>query len=175
MPGGARGCHSRAAGSAFIGWDVSHLGSHPLGNHNPCPRLAPHPQGSRFPWRDPCLVRRGRARGVFGFFQDNALPSTPGETHTSKGLCSGTERKTTHSHLPLSDTDHCTVLQGFAMLGEHTLQRAIDAVGMHIAEAKRDHTGQRGPTRGNQFPKAEVVDQHNTSLLASLLNNAWVW
>ena len=114
-------------------------------------------------------------QGVFGFFQDSDLPCTQGKGNTNICLFSGAKRKTTHPHLPFSDTDHCTVLQGFAMLGEKTLQRTIDVVGMHVAEAKRDHTGQRGPTRGHQFPKAKVVDQHNTSLLAGLLHNAWVW
>jgi len=32
-----------------------------------------------------------------------------------------------------------------------------------------------GPTRGDQLPEAEVVDQQNTFLLPSLLHNAWVW
>jgi len=94
---------------------------------------------------------------------------------TSPSLFSGAERQTTYPHLPFSDTDHRPVFKGFAMLGENALQRAIHAIGVHIAEAKRDHTGQRGSTRGNQFPKAEVVDQHNTSLLAGLPHNAWVW
>jgi len=113
--------------------------------------------------------------GVFGFFQASDLPSTQGEVSTSPRLFSGAERQTTHPHLPPSDTDHCPVFKGFAMLGENALQRAIHAIGMHIAEAKRDHTGQRGPTRGNQLPEAEVVHQHNTSFLAGLLDNAWVW
>jgi hypothetical protein len=71
--------------------------------------------------------------------------------------------------------NHCPVLKGFFMLGDNTVQRAIHAVGMHIAEAKRDHTGQPGSTRSDQLPEAEVVDQHNTSLLTGLLHNAWVW
>jgi len=61
------------------------------------------------------------------------------------------------------------------MLGEHIVQRAMHAVGMHIAEAKRAHIGQPGSTRGDQLPEAEIVDQHNTSLLAGLLHHAWVW
>jgi hypothetical protein len=60
------------------------------------------------------------------------------------------------------------------MLGENTLQRTIHAVGMHIAEAKRDHTGQPGSTRGDQLSTAKVVGQHNTALLAGFLHNAWV-
>jgi hypothetical protein len=64
------------------------------------------------------------------------------------------------------------VLKGFFMLADNALQRAIHAVGMHIAEAKRDHTGQPGSTRGDQLSEAEVVNQHNTSLLAGLLYNA---
>ena len=63
-----------------------------------------------------------------------------------------------------SDT-HRPMLKGFAMLGENTVQRTIHAVGRHIAQAKRDHTGQAGATRGNQLPEAEVADQHNTPLL----------
>jgi hypothetical protein len=46
---------------------------------------------------------------------------------------------------------------------------------MHIAEAKRDDTGQRGPTGGNQFPEAQVVDQQNASFVAGLRNNITVW
>ncbi len=88
-------------------------------------------------------------QGVFGFFQASDLPRTPGEVHTRTGLFSGAERKTTHPHLPLCDTNHRPVLKGFAMSGEHTVQRSIHAVGMHIAEAKRDHTGQRGSARGD--------------------------
>jgi len=61
------------------------------------------------------------------------------------------------------------------MWEDNTLQRVVHAVGMHIAEAKRDHTGQPGSTRGDQLPEAEIMDQHNTSLLPSLLHNAWVW
>jgi hypothetical protein len=67
------------------------------------------------------------------------------------------------------------MLKGFAMSGERTLQSAIDAVGMHITEAKRDHTGQPGTTCGDQLPEAEVVDQHNPPILAGLLHNAEVW
>ena len=81
----------------------------------------------------------------------------------------------THPYLPLCDTHHRTVLKGFSMLGENTLQCTIHTVGMHITEAKRDHTGQRGPARGDQFPEAKVVNQQNTSLLPGLLHNAWVW
>jgi hypothetical protein len=98
-----------------------------------------------------------------------------GEANASLGLTSGAERKTTHPYLPLCDTHHCTVLKGFPMLGENTLQRAIHAVGMHITEAKCDHTRQRGPTRGDQLPETEVVDQQNTFLLPGLLHNPWVW
>jgi hypothetical protein len=38
------------------------------------------------------------------------------------------------------------------MLGQDVLQRAIDAVRVHIPEAKRDHARQRGSTGGKQFP-----------------------
>ncbi len=94
-----------------------------------------------------------------------------GEATASSGLFSGTEWKTPHSYLSLCNTYHRTLFKGSTMLGEKTLQRTIHAVGVHIAEAKRDHTGQPGSTRGDQLPKAKVVDQHNTSLLAGLLHN----
>lgn len=61
------------------------------------------------------------------------------------------------------------------MFGNDTLQRAIHAVGVHIAEAKRNHTGQPGATRGDQLPKAEVVHKHNPFLLAGFFHNTWVW
>ena len=112
---------------------------------------------------------------MFSFCQVNDLPKTQEEMNASMGLFSGAERKTTHPHLPLCDTDHCPVLQSCAMLGENTLQRTIHAVGMHIAETKRDHTGSPGSTCGNQVPEAKVVDQHNTSLLSGFVYNACVW
>lgn len=61
------------------------------------------------------------------------------------------------------------------MLGNDALQGTIDPVGMHIAEAKRDHTGQGGPTGGNQVPEAQVMDQQNASFSAGLLHNVRVW
>ena len=57
MTGCARGCHYRSAGEAFIGWDLSHLGSHPLGNSNQFHGRAPNSKVSGFPWRDHCDVR----------------------------------------------------------------------------------------------------------------------
>lgn len=61
------------------------------------------------------------------------------------------------------------------MLGKKALQRPIDPIGMHIAEAKCDDTGQRGPTGGDQFPEAQVVDQQNASFLAGLRHNIAIW
>jgi hypothetical protein len=61
------------------------------------------------------------------------------------------------------------------MLGKKALQRSIDPIGMHIAEVKRDHTGQRGPTGGHEFPEAQVMDQRNPSFLAALRHNIAIW
>jgi hypothetical protein len=44
------------------------------------------------------------------------------------------------------------------MSGKKALHRPIDPIRVHIAEAKRDDTGQRGPTGGDQFPEAQIVD-----------------
>ena len=76
-----------------------------------------------------------------------------GEANVSIGLLSGAERKTTHPYLPLCDTHHRTVLKGFSKLGENTLQRTIHTVGMHITEAKRDHTGNVAPLAATNSPK----------------------
>ena len=61
------------------------------------------------------------------------------------------------------------------MLGENALQRVIHALGVHIAEAKGNQAGQCGPAGSNQFPERKVMDQQNTSLLAGLFHNVWVW
>jgi hypothetical protein len=61
------------------------------------------------------------------------------------------------------------------MLGKQALQRPIDPIGMHIPEAKRDDTGQRGTTGGDQFPEAQVVDQQNGSFLAGLRHKIAIW
>ena len=56
-------------------------------------------------------------------------------------------------------------------------QRMVESNGirMHIAEAERDHTGQRSSTRGDQLPEAEVVDEQDAFLPTRLLHNSWVW
>ena len=61
------------------------------------------------------------------------------------------------------------------MLGKKALQRPIDPIGVHITEAKRDDTGQRGSTGGDQFPEAQVMDQQNASFLAGLCHNIAIW
>jgi hypothetical protein len=61
------------------------------------------------------------------------------------------------------------------MLRKEALQRPIDPIGVHIAEAKCDHTGQPGPTGGDQFPEAQVMDQQNASFLAGLRHNVAIW
>ena len=61
------------------------------------------------------------------------------------------------------------------MLGEHTVQCTLHAVGMPITAAKRDYTGPCGPACGDQRPEAEGVDQQHTSLLPGLLHTALVW
>jgi len=61
------------------------------------------------------------------------------------------------------------------MLGKQALQHPIDPLGMHIAEAKRNDTGQRGPTGGDQFPEPQVVNQQNASFLAGLRHNLAIW
>jgi hypothetical protein len=66
------------------------------------------------------------------------------------------------------------MLQCVSVLGENTLQRVIHAVGMHIAEAKRNHAGQHHPTGPNQLPKGEVMDEQNASLASRLLHNVRV-
>src|SRR5262249_21632595 len=115
------------------------LGAHPLGHSNQCHRIAPNPMVSGLSWHEQCVVRRGRA-GSTGP-RPATCPEHSGEANARSGLFSGTERKTPYPHLSLCDTNHRSMLKGFPMLGENTLQRAIHAVGMHIAEAKRDHTG----------------------------------
>jgi hypothetical protein len=90
-------------------------------------------------------------------------------------MFSGTKRKRTHPHLPLWDTDHRRALQGVPMLGKKALQCPIDPIGVHIAEAKRDYTGQRGPIGGDQFPEAQVMDQQKASFLAGLRHNIAIW
>jgi hypothetical protein len=98
-----------------------------------------------------CLVRRGRAENTDP--RPATCPAHSGEAHASSGRFSGTERQTPHPHLALCDTHHRPVLKGFSMLGENTLQRVIHAVGMHIAQAKRDHTGQPAPLAATNSPK----------------------
>jgi hypothetical protein len=61
------------------------------------------------------------------------------------------------------------------MLEKNALQRSIDPVWVHIAEAKRDRTGQRRPTGGDEFPEAQVMDQQNAFFLAGLRHNVTVW
>jgi hypothetical protein len=61
------------------------------------------------------------------------------------------------------------------MLRKNALQCTIDSVGMHIAQAKRDHTGQRGSASGDQFSKAKIMGQQNASLPSRLLYNVAVW
>ena len=81
MTGCARGCHYRSAGEAFIGGDLSHLGSHPLGNSNQFHGLAPNPKVSSLPWRDQCLVRCSAAPRRSG-----GLPwGSPAESDTRPG------------------------------------------------------------------------------------------
>jgi hypothetical protein len=61
------------------------------------------------------------------------------------------------------------------MPGKKALQCPVDPIGVHIAEAKRDHTGQRGPTSRDQFPEAQVMDQQNASFLVGLRHNIAIW
>lgn len=90
-------------------------------------------------------------------------------------MFSGAKRKRAHPRLPLCDTDHRPALQGVPMLGKKALQRPIDPIGVHIAEAKRDHTGQHGPTGCDQFPEAQVMDQQNAFFLAGHRHNIAIW
>jgi hypothetical protein len=84
ITGCARGGHYRSAGEAFLGWDLSHLGSHPLGNRNQFPGLTPTPKVSGFPWRDQCLVPRQSQH-------QQAAQQEPdhecGEEYASPGVC----------------------------------------------------------------------------------------
>lgn len=57
----------------------------------------------------------------------------------------------------------------FPMLGNDSLQRVIDLIRVHIAEAERNHAGQSSPRGGDQFPESKVMGQQNASLLAGLL------
>jgi hypothetical protein len=61
------------------------------------------------------------------------------------------------------------------MLGKKALQCPIDPIRVHIAEAKRDDTGQCGSTGGDQFPEAQVMGQQNASFLAGLCHYIPIW
>jgi hypothetical protein len=56
MAGLARGGHSRPAGSAFVGWDLS-VCSHPRGHHHQFHASSLNPKVSGLPWRDQGEVR----------------------------------------------------------------------------------------------------------------------
>jgi len=65
-PGSIRPLAGRHAGAFLTGWRGVDQGglepcdSHPLGNRNQFHGFAPNPKVSSLPWRDHCLVRRGR-------------------------------------------------------------------------------------------------------------------
>jgi hypothetical protein len=120
------------------------------------------------------LVRRGRWVSIYHSPVEDTI-KLQGEESPRVSMVSGAKRKRTYSHLPLCDSDHRPALEGVPMLGKQALQRPIDPIGVHIAEAKRDDTGQRGPTGGDQFPEAQVVDQQNAPFLASLRHNLAIW
>ena len=61
------------------------------------------------------------------------------------------------------------------MLRNDALQCTIVPVGMHIAQAKRNHTGKRSSAGGDQFPETQIMDQQNAPFLAGLLHNVTVW
>jgi len=107
ITGCARGCHYRSAGEAFIGWDLSHLGSHPLGNSNQFHGLTPTPKVSGFPWRDQCIVRPCPRRGascppapVLVLHRDGARP------RRGEGGCAGVA-------LPSWNNGLCLVVLGW--------------------------------------------------------------
>ena len=62
-------------------------------------------------------------------------------------------------HLPFCNADNSSTLKGVTMLRKNALQRTIDSVGMYIAQAKRNHTEQRGSAGGDQFSKAKIMGQ----------------
>ena len=62
-------------------------------------------------------------------------------------------------------------VQLFPMLGNDALQRVIDSIRVHIAEAERNRAGQSGPRGGDQFPESKVMGQQNTSLVAGFLQD----
>ena len=106
---------------------------------------------------------------------DESPPAPWDEANSEVGISSDFEREKTHTDLPLSDTENRPLFKGLSMLRENAFQSTIDSFGVHIAQTKRDHTGQRRPTGREQFPKAQVMDQQNTSLLAGLCHNVGVW
>jgi len=57
-----------------------------------------------------------------------------GKASPKVSMVSGAERKSTHPHLSLCNTDHRPAFQGVPMLGKNALQRSIDPIGMHNSQ-----------------------------------------